>query len=55
MCEYQGNPLARVTLVLGLPYLLVNRALEADSKKNVFCLCCLADAAVLKYVAAKLN
>ena len=34
MCECQGNPLARVTLALGLPYLLVNRALEnvADSK-----------------------
>ena len=27
MCECQGNPLARVTLALGLPYLLVNRAL----------------------------
>ena len=27
MCEYQGSPLARVTLGLGLPYLLVNRAL----------------------------
>ena len=28
MCECQGNPLARVTLALGLPYLLVNRSLE---------------------------
>ena len=28
MCECQGNPLARVTLALGLPYLLVNRALK---------------------------
>ena len=28
MCECQGNPLARVTLALGLPYLLVNRALD---------------------------
>ena len=28
MCECQGDPLARVTLALGLPYLLVNRALE---------------------------
>ena len=28
MCECQGNPLARVTLALGLPYLLVNRALS---------------------------
>ena len=27
MCDCQGNPLARVTLALGLPYLLVNRAL----------------------------
>ena len=27
MCECQGNPLARVTLALGLPYLLVERAL----------------------------
>ena len=27
MCECQSNPLARVTLALGLPYLLVNRAL----------------------------
>ena len=27
MCKCQGNPLARVTLALGLPYLLVNRAL----------------------------
>ena len=27
MCECQGNPRARVTLALGLPYLLVNRAL----------------------------
>ena len=26
MCECQGNPLARVTLAQGLPYLLVNRA-----------------------------
>ena len=26
MCECQGNPLARVILTLGLPYLLVNRA-----------------------------
>ena len=32
MCECQGNPLARVTLVvLGLPYLLVNRALRFPS------------------------
>ena len=29
MCECQGNPLARVTLALGLPYLLVNRALDS--------------------------
>ena len=29
MCECQGNPLTRVTLALGLPYLLVNRALVA--------------------------
>ena len=28
MCECQGNPLARVTLALGLPYLLVNGALD---------------------------
>ena len=28
MCECQGNPLARVTLALGLPYLLVNRDLS---------------------------
>ena len=28
MCECQGNPLNRVTIALGLPYLLVNRALE---------------------------
>ena len=33
MCECQGNPLARVTLALGLPYLLVNRAL-AGSPQN---------------------
>ena len=31
MCECQGNPLARVTLALGLPYLLVNRALVTES------------------------
>ena len=28
MCKCQGNPLARVTLALGSPYLLVNRALQ---------------------------
>ena len=28
MCECQGNPLARVALALGLPFLLVNRALD---------------------------
>ena len=33
MCE--GNPLARVTLALGLPYLLVNRAFVTASEKNV--------------------
>ena len=27
MCKCQGNPFARVTLALWLPYLLVNRAL----------------------------
>ena len=43
MCECQGNPLARVTLALGLPYLLVNRALlsaclvaEVCQASNVF-------------------
>ena len=35
MCECQGNPLARVTLELGLPYLLVNRALVTASKQKV--------------------
>ena len=30
MCECQGKPLARVTLALGLPYLLVNRALQSS-------------------------
>ena len=37
MCECQGNPLARVTLVLGLPNLLVNRALawfQVQSQKT---------------------
>ena len=33
MCECQGNPLARVTLALGLPYLLVNRALKEDDEQ----------------------
>ena len=33
MCECQGNPLARVTLALGLPYLLVNRALAISGTK----------------------
>ena len=33
MCECQGNPLARVTLALGLPYLLVNRALASYNGK----------------------
>ena len=28
MCECQGNLLARVTLALGLPYLLVNRVMD---------------------------
>ena len=31
MCECQGNPLARVTLALGLPYLLANRALITET------------------------
>ena len=37
MCECQGNPLARVdiTLALGLPYLLVNRALESLLSQSV--------------------
>ena len=34
MCECQGNPLARVILALGLPYLLVNRALGRDLKEK---------------------
>ena len=34
MCECQGNPLARVTLALGLPYLLVNRALVYTTQVN---------------------
>lgn len=34
MCECQGNHLARVTLALGLPHLLVNRAL--DYRVHVF-------------------
>ena len=35
MCECQGNPLARVTLALGLPYLLVNRAIVTASEQKV--------------------
>ena len=35
MCECQGNPLARVTLALGLPYLLVNRALASLSATGI--------------------
>ena len=35
MWECQGNPLARVTLALGLPYLLVNRALKFGCCLNV--------------------
>ena len=36
MCECQGNPLARVTLPLGLPYLLVNRALKSGTEYSGF-------------------
>ena len=32
--ELSFNPLARVTLAVGLPYLLVNRALENDTHKK---------------------
>ena len=35
MCECQGNPLTRVTLALGLPYLLVNRALVSFGAQHV--------------------
>ena len=34
MCECQGNPLARVNLALGLPYLLVNRALQGTEERR---------------------
>ena len=36
MCECQGNPFARVTLALGLPCLLVNRALVNPAKLSIF-------------------
>ena len=36
MCECQGNPLARVTLALGLPYLLVNRPLAWSQLFSLF-------------------
>ena len=39
MCECQGNPLARVTLALGLPYLLVNRALVQYRSKATDTVC----------------
>ena len=38
-----------------ITYLVYIWSRSCDSEKNVFNLCCLADAAVLKYVAAKLN
>ena len=36
-----------------ITYLVYIWCRSCDSEKNVFCLCCLADAAVLKYVVAK--
>ena len=39
MCECQGNPLTRVTLALGLPYLLVNRALVQYHSKATDTVC----------------
>ena len=40
MCECQGNPLARVTLALGLPYVLVNMAFSQCEYNNSFSLRC---------------
>ena len=39
MCQCQCNPLARVTVALGLPYLLVNRAQKFSSDAFLFFFC----------------